>query len=161
MRMKKRFIATLDQVKISREGICASIEYHDPQVGATSLQIGPEVQSMTDAQILDCHNECLRAQQKMMDEYVHIAVEVPPGQSQIKYFELGHQWVPRGDVVRCVIDDAGPDEGPIIYIDDHDLTLREFGSLLRTYAGWGMRIVFVPENRTEEEPIIEVREPDK
>jgi hypothetical protein len=37
---------------------------------------------------------------------------------------------------------------------------EEFGTLLLTHGGWGMRIVFVPDDRLDEEPEIEVREPD-
>jgi hypothetical protein len=40
------------------------------------------------------------------------------------------------------------------------LTLREFGRLLSTYSGWGMRITFVPDNELEKRPTIEIREPD-
>jgi hypothetical protein len=35
---------------------------------------------------------------------------------------------------------------------------REFGHLLTTHAGWGMRIVFVPVDELDEEPRIEIRE---
>jgi hypothetical protein len=48
---------------------------------------------------------------------------------------------------------------PLIHVDDHELSWSEFGTLLLTYGGWGMRIVFVPDNRLDEEPEIEVREP--
>lgn len=35
----------------------------------------------------------------------------------------------------------------------------EFGRLLTTYAGWGMRVIFVPDDETQIEPRVEVREP--
>ena len=38
-------------------------------------------------------------------------------------------------------------------------SLAEFGRLLITFAGWGMRIQFVAEERLEEEPRVEWREP--
>ena len=50
-----------------------------------------------------------------------------------------------GDVLRCIIDDGGPNGEVIIHIDDQELSLTEFGRLLRVHAGWGMRIAFVPE----------------
>ena len=80
---------------------------------------------------------------------------------QIEYFEKGDQWTPHGDVLRCVISDGGPDNEPIIYVDDRELSWREFGRLMTTYAGWGMRIVFVPDDELHEEPQIEVREPEE
>ena len=86
-------------------------------------------------------------------------IEIPPGQSQIEYLELCDQWVLRGDLLRCFIEDGGPDGEVAVHIDDQELSLREFGRLLGTYAGWGMRIAFVPDELIEEEPEVEVREP--
>jgi hypothetical protein len=88
-----------------------------------------------------------------------VAIESPPGRPQIEYFERGDQWTPRGDVLRCVVDDGGPDNEPIVYIDDRGLSWTAFGRLLTTYAGWGMRIVFVPDDEIHLEPRVEVREP--
>ncbi len=48
-----------------------------------------------------------------------------------------------------------------IQIDDHLLTLEEFGRMLSTYSGWGMRIAFVPDDELTTEPDIEVREPSR
>ncbi|MBI4316905.1 MAG: hypothetical protein HY675_00325 [Chloroflexi bacterium] len=62
--------------------------------------------------------------------------------------------------MRCVIGDGGPDGEAEEYIDDQELSLGEFGRLLTTYAGWGMRIVFVAEDEIHEEPEIVVCEPD-
>ena len=53
--------------------------------------------------------------------------------------------MPRGDVLRCLIDDGGPDGEVTIHVDNIELSLDEFGRLLRVHAGWGMRIAFVPE----------------
>jgi hypothetical protein len=49
---------------------------------------------------------------------------------------------------------------PIVYIDDRELSWKEFGRLVTTYAGWGMRLIVVPDDELDEEPRIEVREPD-
>lgn len=160
MRMKKPYIAALDQVKISRNGEYGIIEYVEPNVSTIQLKIGPKLLNMADQEILDEHNRILRIQEQMRLEYEHIAVEIPPGCPQISYSELCNQWTPRGDVLRCVISDGGPDREAVIYIDDHELSLYEFGRLLTTYAGWGMRIVFVPDDQTEEDPYIEVHDTD-
>jgi hypothetical protein len=55
----------------------------------------------------------------------------------------------------------GLDDEVFVYIDDKELTLREFGKLLSTYAGWGMRIIFVPDEELEKDPKIEIREPEE
>jgi len=71
------------------------------------------------------------------------------------------QWVPRGDVLRCIIDDGGLDGEVVIHIDDQELSLREFGRLLRVHAGWGMRIAFVPEEFVTDNPTVKIRKPQK
>jgi nucleoside-diphosphate-sugar epimerase len=93
--------------------------------------------------------------------YEHVATEVPPDQPQIEYFAAGDQWTPRGDVLRCIVAGDGLDDEVFVYIDDKELTLREFGKLLSTYAGWGMRIIFVPDEELEKDPKIEIREPEE
>jgi len=66
--------------------------------------------------------------------------------------------VPRGDVLRCYIEDNEDGEA-VIHIDDHELSLRDFGRLLTVHAGWGMRISFVDEDSIYEEPEVIVRDP--
>ena len=122
------------------------------------MKIGPEVTLMTDQEILDCHNGIILAMQQSVASYRHRAVEVPPGKDQVRYSEKCDQWVPRGDVLRCLIhDEAG--RRPVIEIDDREFTLEEFGSMLTTFSGWGMRVVFVPDTDLEKRPVIVVRDP--
>lgn len=163
MRRKKQRVARLDEVRITREEDAAVIAFLDGSGPITHLRIGPEMRGMSDAGILRGYNECVRAQEFLAATYHHVAVEVPPGQPQLRYFARGDQWVPRGDVLRCVVCDCSSDSGrqAVIEIDDQELSIEEFGRMLTTYAGWGMRICFVPEDQLEEEPEIEVREPDE
>ena len=114
---------------------------------------------MSDQAILDIFNDVMAAQDQLVAEWENIVVEIPPGRPQIKYSDLSDQWVPRGDLLRCHIDDGGPDGEVTVQIDDRELSLREFGRLLVTHAGWGMRIAFVPNEMVEEEPEVQVREP--
>lgn len=160
MRKKKPHVATLDEVRITRQGEEAVIAYLDPNVSTVHLRIGFTIHGMTDQEILDLHNEIILARQRMVEELTSIAVEVPLGRPQIKYSPECDQWTPRGDVLRCVIDDGGPDGEPTIWIDDRELSLIEFGRLLTTYAGWGMRITFVPEEEIGDSPLIALRDPD-
>jgi len=88
-----------------------------------------------------------------------VVVEIPVGKQQILFHPSSDQWSPRGDVLRCLIDDT--EEGQVTNtIDEHEMTLTEFGRLLLTHAGCGMRIAIVPDNRTHINPEVEVREPD-
>jgi hypothetical protein len=157
-RMKKPHIATLDEVVITRDGDCGVIDFRDPIVGGMNLKIGPEVALMTDQEILECYNDVIRTMQRSVASYQHRAVEVPPGKDQVRYSEQCDQWVPRGDVLRCVIHD---EEGrrPVIDIDDREFNLEEFGTMLTTYSGWGMRIVFVPDIDLEKRPVIVMKDP--
>ncbi|MGZ3458921.1 MAG: DUF7713 domain-containing protein [Archangium sp.] len=157
--MRRPHIASLEEVRITRQGDVAIIENADPRVSTTHFQLGPEVQEMTDQQILDCFNESIRAREQLATKYEHVALEIPLGKPQIEYFERSHQWTPRGNVIRCLIDDGGPADEPIIYVDDHELSWHEFGRLLCTYAGWGMRVFFVPDTALHEQPQLEVHEP--
>jgi len=160
MRFKKRFVASLDQVRISRDGEVAVIMYADPEVGDTHLQLGPKIQSMSDQEILDRHNEILEITEdfRMTTEYV--AREVPLGKPQIEYSQLCQQWVPRGDVLRCVVTSDG-EGGALIDIDGRELSMEAFGRMLLTHEGWGMRITFVDEEDLDEEPALEVVDPEE
>jgi hypothetical protein len=86
-----------------------------------------------------------------------VAFELPLGAAQIEYFSRHDQWVPRGGVLRCLIQDD--EHGQLIVkIDKRTLSLTQFGKLLATYAGWGMRIEFVPEDELHRRQVLEIRE---
>jgi hypothetical protein len=74
---KERYIASLEEVTITRDGDYACIAYKEEGIAGTRLQIGPEIAGISDSEILELHNECLRAQAKRAAEYRHVAVEVP------------------------------------------------------------------------------------
>ena len=122
MRKRRPPVASLDEVRITRHGDEAIIEYADERFWTTHFKLGPAVQHMTDQEILERWNECVLAREQVATEYEHIAVEIPPGKPQIEYSEKGYQWTPRGDVLRCVIDDGEPDGEPVVHIDDHELS---------------------------------------
>lgn len=164
-RKKRPRIARLDQVRILRSGDEAIIEFLDPAIATTHLRIGPKVQDMTDEDILLLFNQVIAAQIRNRDELdEYVAVEVPVGSPQVEHHpECVNEWSPRGGVLRCVIEDGGGEDGslPVIYVDDRELSWDDFGRMLCTYAGWGMRIVFVPDDELDRPPKIVVREPDR
>ena len=159
-KFKRLYIVGIEQVRITRQGDTAVIEYADPEIGNVHLKIGSEIAGMTDQDILDVMSADIEAREALAEGYEHVAVEVPLGSPQLRYFEEGDQWVPRGGVLRCAISDGGPDFETTVWIDDHELSLAEFGKMLLTYNGWGMRITFVPDDEIHEQPVVEVREPE-
>jgi hypothetical protein len=143
---KVRYIACLDEVVVTREGDFARIQYRERDIADTLLHIGPEIGEMRDQEIVELHNEYLRNDGRQVDEDRQVVFEVPLGSAQIEYFARCDQWVPRSRVLRCLI-------------DGQKLQLKQFGKLLATYEGWGMRIEFVPEDEVHRRPRLEVREP--
>jgi hypothetical protein len=156
-RPKKPILATIHAVKISRQGEYAIIDYKNPAISSVTLKIGPQLSEMTDQDILDVHNSIIVARDEFAAQYRHVAVEIPPGKPQVEYSERCNQWVPRGDVLRCLVYDDERGE-LVIEIDGRELSLKEFGRMLTTYAGWGMRIVFVPDHEIEKIPDIRIGE---
>ncbi|MBI3768364.1 MAG: hypothetical protein HY271_07680 [Deltaproteobacteria bacterium] len=69
MRRKRPHVASLDEVRITRHGDEAIIEYADEKVWTAHLKLGPAVQRMTDEEILDRWNECVLAQEQVAAEY--------------------------------------------------------------------------------------------
>jgi len=161
MHKKKPVRALVDQVRITRDGDDAIIEYADPEISGTRLTIGPQIAAMTDRDIVDVFNGVMAAQEGLLHGWDKTVVEIQPGKRQIEYHKESDQWVPRGDVLRCIIDDGGPDGEVTIHIDNKELSLDEFGRLLRVHAGWGMRLAFVPEEFVTENPKVEIRERKK
>ncbi len=156
-RPKKPVAATMHAVRITREGEYANIDYKNPAISGVSLKIGPRINEMTDQDILDLHNRIIRQKETMAAQYHHVAVEIPPGKPQIEFFENCDQWAPKGDVLRCLIHDDEYGE-LVVEIDGRELSLREFGRMLTTHAGWGMRIIFVPDNEIGKEPNVVIGE---
>jgi hypothetical protein len=148
MRIKKPRIARLDQVTISRNAEDAVIQFHDAGIATTHLRVGPEVHQMTDADILLMFNQT-------------IAIEIPAGRPQVKHHPAAsNQWSPRGGVLRCFIDDSEDGLEPVVHVDNQELSWEEFGRMLCCYAGWGMRIVFVPDDELDQSPKIVIRDTD-
>ena len=137
MRLKKPIRISIDQVRITREGNEAIIDHADEGVSGVHLTIGPEIAAMTDSDIVNLYNDILASQGQLLAEWDRTVVEEPVGEKQIDYHESSGQWVPRGDVLRCIISDGGHDGEATIHIDDRELSLREFGRLLAVHAGWG------------------------
>lgn len=155
VRPKKPTRASIDQVQITREGTVAVIEFADPNIMGVNLTLGEAVHGMTDQKIVEVHNDIVAAQEQSLCDWDNTVFEIPAGKPQLKLHCDSGQWVPEGDVLRCIIEDNERGEAVII-IDDNELSLAEFGQMLTVHAGWGMRIAFVPEVLIHEQPKVKV-----
>jgi len=84
-----------------------------------------DIDRCSDAEILARLNDSLHAARAETEGRQHVVVEIPRGYPQLDYSAPAGQWVPRGAVLRCLIDE-NPEGEPVIYIDDHALSLQEF-----------------------------------
>lgn len=161
---KRPYVASADQVRIARDGDYAIIEYADPTVATTPLKVGAEkLGGMTDEELLKLWYDGIEANDAYRQVLAFTATEIPVGKPQVDSFEAGHQWTPRGHVLRCEIlsDAAIPadvDE-PFVSIDSRDFTLGEFMTMVGAFGGWGMRIEFVPDDELHQRPHLKVRDP--
>jgi hypothetical protein len=163
-RPKHPYLASLDEVTITRDGEVAIVKYREENVATTHFTVGPNIHGMSDQDILDLHNDSIKARGLCALEFRdRPLVELPLGKPQIEYHKLSDQWVPRGDIIRCIVEEDLEEDFrlPAIVIDDLELTWEEFGRLLMTHAGWGMRIAFVDGNELHRTRKIEVREPEE
>lgn len=160
MRPKKPCRAAFDQVRITREGGSAIIEHADATVSTTSLTIGPGIDQMSDHDILALYNAVIASQEQLLREWDNTVTEIPVGKPQLKMDREFGRLFPRGEVLRCIIEDDANGE-TVISIDEKEFSMHELGRLLSLYVGWGMRIAIVPEELVHENPKVAVREPPR
>ena len=79
MRIKNPRQASPNEVKISRQGDGAIIEFTDPTISTTHFKIGPQIRQMSDQAILDMFNGMIAARDRLAAEYENIVIEIPPG----------------------------------------------------------------------------------
>ena len=159
MRLRRPPQATIDQVHISRDGEYAIIEHADTAYGTTRLLLGPVLQNMSDAEILEAFNDVTAAQDASVADPANRPVEIPRGRPQIEWLEDFQQWSVRGQVLRCHVSDD--EHGNLVfYVDDKELNAEAFLSLIKPFAGWGMRLTFMDESQVYDEPSVILRDSD-
>jgi hypothetical protein len=153
-------VVSLNEVKITRNGDTASIDYIDPaEEGGTILKIGPGLATMSDLDVVEMYNDMVLAIKEHQAEHPYVAIEIPKGKPQIEYSKQCSQWSARGDILRCGIESSeNSGHVPVIRIDGQRLSWMEFGALISSHEGWGMRIMFVPDNETDKTPAIVIQE---
>lgn len=78
-RKKRPIPAVMDQVRITRDGNDAVIEYADPMISDTRLTIGSQIKGMTDKDIIDVFNGVMAAQEKLLGGWDRTVTEMLPG----------------------------------------------------------------------------------
>jgi hypothetical protein len=146
-------------VHISRDGEYAIIEHADTAYGTTRLLLGPMLQNMSDAEVLEAFNEVIAAQDASVADPANRPVEIPRGRPQIEWLEDLQQWSARGHVLKCEVSDD-EDGNLVVHVDDKELDAEAFLQLIKPFAGWGMRITFMDESQIHEEPEVIIRDPD-
>ena len=156
----KRRVVSLNEVKITRNGDTAVIDYSDPAMGGgTNMKIGPELAKMSDLEVVEMYNSMIRGMQDHREEHPYVAVEIPEGTPQIEYSKSCCQWSARGDILRCRIEVSDHSARvPVIEIDGQRLSWRDFGEMVSTHEGWGMRITFVPDDEINKSHCIALQE---
>ena len=159
MRLRRPPQSTIDQVRISRDGEYALIEHADPAYASVNLKLAPEINTLTDREILETFNDVIAAQEASIADPANQPIEIPKGRPQIEWLEDLQQWSVRGHVLKCEVsdDEAG---NLVVYVDDKELDAEAFLQLIKPFAGWGMRITFMDESQIHEEPEVILRDPD-
>jgi hypothetical protein len=98
-RVKRPQRASLDEVRIERDGEYAVITFADDTIGGMNLKLGQEIQRMTDLEILERFNEVVAAMEENVNAWDQTVIEIPVGKPQIEYAVSSEQWVPVGDVL--------------------------------------------------------------
>lgn len=150
--------ASLDEVRIERDGEAAIIHFADERFGPVRLNLGADNTGMTDLDVLEVHNEMSELRREAMDAYEYKAKEIPPGRPQVQLSRYGGYEM-RGDVLRALIE--GHEDGQTrLIIDGRTFTMPEVGHLLSCYEGWGVRLTVVPEDELHEVAEVHRVEPD-
>jgi hypothetical protein len=77
----------LDQSRFTREGEIATIDRADPDLSSAHITNGPQIASMSDADIVDLYNKILDSQWASLQAWDNTVVEEPPGEPQIDCHE--------------------------------------------------------------------------
>ena len=143
-------IATPENVTISREGESAFVQFTDSKSAPIELKIGEAINLMDDLEVLELHNDVVRAQLKA--SAIWRPTEIAEGFPQIKFDRDMGQWSAESHVLRCLIKSGADHTEPTIRIDNTELSLKEFGVLISHFDGWGMRVAFMPEEKLNSPP---------
>lgn len=116
-----RLAKMADIIRIKRNDEYACIEFSDPNRPKTNLRIGPEIENMSDDDILLLYNRVIISMIRKRDEAPkRKAIEIPVGHLQLRHNPgFINEWSPKGAVLRCILE-SGDDDEPVVHIDDQE-----------------------------------------
>jgi hypothetical protein len=147
-------------VTIERDGETAIINFKDTEYGGIHLRVGAKIDSMSDADIVELHNQVVLSQLELAANW-RPPTEIVPGRPQIKYDKQFREWSAEGHVLRCIVGSNPELDEPTVCIDSHKLSWVDFGRMVLHFEGWGMRILFVSEDQLSDPPTPELRKAPK
>ena len=135
-RKKRPFVATPDEVSITRDGDFAIIRYQDETIETTQYRIGRDSLSrLTDGDILAMWNAGLATAQE----------EAAKSRRDMSALLQG------GNILECIIENyPGAPNQPFIKVAGRSYTAMELAHLLGGHVGWELKI----ELRSPRESII-------
>lgn len=120
------------------------------------IEIGPELASMTDEEILRLHNNIVWSQQRLIAESK--PREMADGVRQIEFDKRHKCWSMHSEVLRCELTSGSDANELVVCIDDNEQSWDELGQMLNSYMGWGMRITLLPQEQLFSPPSSEILE---
>ena len=160
MQKKRSKIAFLREVKITRESDYAYVELIDPGYANHRIYFGSDkLASMTDEDILKVYNAIILSQKRLLAE--SRPTEIAEGSHQIKYDAEYKHWVPQSHVLRCELTSGDQFDELVVCIDNEELSWDDFGKMLKVYMGWGMRVMFLPQEQLVNPPPVQIQKNTK
>lgn len=132
-RKKRPHVATLEEIRITRDGEYAIIAYEDDSIATTQYHIGAaRLARMSDEDILMVWNAGLATK----EDDVRSRRDMGSALS-------------RGNVLSCQVREspADPDD-PFLFADGRTFTAMELAKLLGAHEGWSVRIELLPPEST-------------
>jgi hypothetical protein len=108
-------------VRVIRDLTGAVIAHDRESIVTVRLELGAHARTFSDGEIVDCYSR------KLGELGATLA-----GSPQLRWDDVERRWVPRGRVVACHVE--ATIDGPIVLIDELELTLAELGSMLARHG---------------------------
>jgi hypothetical protein len=128
-RKKRPHVATLEEIRITRDGAYAIIAYEDDSIATTQYHIGADrLARMSDEDILMLWNAGLATKE-----------------DDVRSRRDMGSALTRANVLSCQVRESPADpDHPFLLTDGRTFTAMELAKLLGAHVGWSIRIELVP-----------------